>query len=69
MLTRESQWPQVADFVAHTAFQAIARTPNRAFLWEWYAQRLGAMIVRDEQGWHGIHGLQQHEGPLQSDPS
>jgi hypothetical protein len=28
---RESQWPQVADFVAHTAFQAIMRTPNRAF--------------------------------------
>jgi hypothetical protein len=44
---RESQWPQVADFVAHTAFQAIVRAPNRAFLWEWYEQRLGAVIVRD----------------------
>jgi Protein of unknown function (DUF3800) len=45
---RESQWPQVADFVAHTAFQAIVRAPNRAFLWEWYKQRLGAVVVRDD---------------------
>jgi hypothetical protein len=43
---RESQWPQIADFVAHTAFQAIVRVPNRAFLWEWYEQRLGPVIVR-----------------------
>jgi hypothetical protein len=54
---RESQWPQVADFVAHTAFQAIVRTPSRAFMWEWYEQRLGAVIVRDEQGRHGVQGL------------
>jgi hypothetical protein len=54
---RESQWPQVADFVAHTAFQAIVRTPSRAFIWEWYEQRLGAVIVRDERGRHGVQGL------------
>ncbi len=54
---RESQWPQVADFVAHTAFQAVVRAPNRAFLWEWYEQRLGAVIVRDERGRHGVNGL------------
>jgi hypothetical protein len=55
---RESQWPQVADFVAHTAFQAIVRASNRAFMWEWYEQRLGATIVRDERGRHGIQGLE-----------
>jgi hypothetical protein len=54
---RESQWPQVADFVAHTAFQAIVRAPNRAFLWEWYEQRLGAVIVRDLRGRCGVRGL------------
>jgi hypothetical protein len=55
---RESQWPQVADFVAHTAFQSIVRAPNRAFLWEWYEQRLGAIVVRAEQGRHGAQGLE-----------
>jgi hypothetical protein len=54
---RESQWPQVADFVAHTAFQAIVRAPSRAFLWEWYEQRLGAVIVRDARGRYGVKGL------------
>jgi hypothetical protein len=55
---RESQWPQVADFVAHTAFQSIVRAPNRAFLWEWYEQRLGAIVVGAEQGPHGAQGLE-----------
>ncbi|MGA2165524.1 MAG: DUF3800 domain-containing protein [Solirubrobacteraceae bacterium] len=55
---RESQWPQVADFVAHVAFQAIVRAPSRAFLWEWYEQRLGTVIVRDEWGRHGVRGLE-----------
>ena len=55
---RESQWPQVADFVAHVAFQAIVRAPSRAFLWEWYQQRLGTVIVRDEWGRHGVRGLE-----------
>jgi hypothetical protein len=55
---RESQWPQVADFVAHTAFQSISRAPNRAFMWEWYEQRLGAVIVRDGQGRGGVRCLE-----------
>ncbi len=54
---RESQWPQVADFVAHTAFQAIVRAPSRAFMWEWYEQRLGAVIVRDGRSRYGVRGL------------
>jgi len=54
---RESQWPQVADFVAHTTFQAIMRAPNRAFMWEWYEQRLGAVVVRDGRSRYGIRGL------------
>jgi hypothetical protein len=53
----ESQWPQVADFVAHTAFQAIVRAPGRAFMWEWYEQRLGAVIIRDGWSRYGVRGL------------
>jgi hypothetical protein len=54
---RESQWPQIADVVAHAAFQSIARNPARAFMWEWYEQQLGAVIVRDPTGRNGVRGL------------
>ena len=54
---RESQWPQIADFVAHAAFQAIVRSPRRAFSWEWYERRLGPVIVRAGQSSHGIPEL------------
>ncbi|GGU28530.1 hypothetical protein [Streptomyces lavendofoliae] len=27
---------QAADFVAHAAFQSVARRPRRAFMWDWY---------------------------------
>lgn len=48
------EWPQVADFVVHAAFQAIVRAPSRAFMWEWYEQRLGAVIVRDGRNRGGV---------------
>jgi hypothetical protein len=43
---RESQWLQAADFVAFAAYQHIARRPQRAFMWDWYEQCLGDLIVR-----------------------
>lgn len=54
---RESQWPQIADFVAHAAFQSIVRRKSRAFMWEWYEQQLGSVIVRDPGARSGIRGL------------
>jgi len=69
---RESQWPQVADFVAHTAFQAIVRTPSRVFMWEWYEQRLGAIIVRSSSVTSGVataFRAYDDEGPPESGPS
>jgi hypothetical protein len=54
---RESQWPQIADFVAYAAFQHVARSPARAFMWHWYEQCLGECIVRDPSAEDGIRGL------------
>ncbi|ONK15212.1 hypothetical protein [Streptomyces sp. MP131-18] len=33
-----SDWLQMADLVAHTAFQAIARQESRRALWGWYSR-------------------------------
>ncbi|WP_370376524.1 DUF3800 domain-containing protein [Catenulispora sp. GAS73] len=32
----ESQWVQIADIVAYTAFQSVIRRPGREFCWTWY---------------------------------
>ena len=32
----QSQWIQIADIVAYTAFQSVARRPGREFCWTWY---------------------------------
>lgn len=37
----------------------IARIPRRAFMWDWYEQCLGAHIIRDPAGEHGIRGLER----------
>jgi hypothetical protein len=42
-----SQWIQMADVVAWTAYQALVRTPNRTFAWEWYDRFL---LSRDVHG-------------------
>ncbi len=34
--SRRSQWVQMADFVAYTAYQNLLRDPTRRFLWSWY---------------------------------
>nr|WP_185921971.1 DUF3800 domain-containing protein [Streptomyces sp. WAC06614] len=36
----ESLWIQAADLVAYTACQAVARQPEREFMWYWHAQHL-----------------------------
>ncbi|MCY0957627.1 DUF3800 domain-containing protein [Streptomyces sp. H27-H5] len=36
----ESHWLQMADLVAYTACHAIARRPNREFMWGWYSRHL-----------------------------
>lgn len=36
----ESLWIQAADLIAYCAFQAVARQPERAYMWHWYAQHL-----------------------------
>jgi Protein of unknown function (DUF3800) len=32
----ESQWIQIADIVAYTAYQSVARRPGKEFCWTWY---------------------------------
>ncbi|MFI5616288.1 hypothetical protein [Streptomyces sp. NPDC051567] len=36
----ESTWIQMADLVAYTACHAIARNPDREFMWHWYTRHL-----------------------------
>ena len=36
-----SQWIQIADIVAYSAFQAVARQPTKQFCWSWYNQYFG----------------------------
>lgn len=32
----DSQWIQIADMVAYTAFQAVIKRPDRQFCWSWF---------------------------------
>ncbi|ACU69710.1 hypothetical protein Caci_0775 [Catenulispora acidiphila DSM 44928] len=32
----DSQWIQIADIVAYTAYQSVIRRPGREFCWTWY---------------------------------
>lgn len=36
----ESQWIQIADIVAHVAYQAVIRRPGREFCWSWYEDHI-----------------------------
>ena len=35
-----SDWIQIADIVAYTAFQAVAKRPGKEFCWNWYEDYL-----------------------------
>ena len=37
-----SQWVQVADLVAHAAYQCVLRAPGKELMWEWYPDLLGS---------------------------
>ena len=39
--SHDSQFVQVADLVAHAAFQSVERAAQRSFMWEWYPNRFG----------------------------
>ncbi|MEU6261727.1 DUF3800 domain-containing protein [Saccharopolyspora shandongensis] len=34
--SHHSQWVQIADLVAYSAYMRLARIPNKAFSWDWY---------------------------------
>ncbi|HEY6762607.1 MAG TPA: DUF3800 domain-containing protein [Baekduia sp.] len=40
-----SQLIQIADLLAHAAFQAVVRNPARRFMWTWYAEIVGPILV------------------------
>jgi len=39
-VSHRSQWVQMADLVAWTAYQSLQRAPSRQFAWDWYARYL-----------------------------
>jgi hypothetical protein len=36
--SQANQWIQMADIVAYTAFQAVARQESRSFMWNWHSE-------------------------------
>jgi hypothetical protein len=48
--SRHSQLIQMADLVAHAAFQHEARDPDRRFMWDWYPDLLEGSIFAAEWG-------------------
>jgi hypothetical protein len=40
-VSHRSQWVQMADLAAWSAYQGLVRSPNRRFAWDWYARYLG----------------------------
>jgi hypothetical protein len=43
--SHRSQWVQMADIIAWSAYQGLRRAPNRRFAWEWYARYLHSRDV------------------------
>jgi hypothetical protein len=44
-VSHRSQWVQMADLAAWSAYHGLLRTPRRRFAWEWYGTYLGARDV------------------------
>ncbi len=44
-LSHRSQWVQMADLTAWTAYHGLIRTPRRRFAWDWYSKHLAARDV------------------------
>jgi len=45
--SHHSQFIQIADLTVHCAFQALVHNPNREFMWSWYEEILGPIVVRE----------------------
>jgi hypothetical protein len=43
--SHESQFLQIADLIAHAAFQHVARQESRKFMWDWYPNQLSKIRV------------------------
>lgn len=43
-VSHRSQWIQMADLVAYSAFLATVRPPGKEFAWGWYARRTAAQV-------------------------
>ncbi|MDS0140545.1 MULTISPECIES: DUF3800 domain-containing protein [unclassified Amycolatopsis] len=43
--SHHSQWMQLADFIAYSAFMHIAQHPTKEKMWSWYSDLLGASAV------------------------
>jgi hypothetical protein len=43
--SHRSQWVQMADVAAWSAYQGLVRLPGRRFAWDWYTRYLAARDV------------------------
>jgi hypothetical protein len=43
--SHRSQWVQMADIAAYTAYQGLIRVPAKQFAWDWYTDHLGPIDV------------------------
>jgi len=54
--SRHSQLIQMADLVAHAAFQHLVADPEKRFMWDWYSSLLADSIFAAEWGGEPIWG-------------
>ncbi len=43
--SRTSQFVQIADLVAHAAFQSVAHQASREWMWSWYSERFAPIVT------------------------
>jgi hypothetical protein len=48
--SRHSQMIQMADLVAHAAFQHLVADPEKRFMWDWYPTLLANSVFANEWG-------------------
>ena len=51
------QFIQIADMAVHAAFQAVARNPDKSFMWDWYAEYLIPILEPGSEHGTLIRGL------------
>jgi hypothetical protein len=55
--SRHSQFIQMADLVAHAAFQHLETNPEKRFMWDWYPRLLDKSFFDQEFGRPPVWGL------------